>query len=65
MIERFLRRLSVRRRIIATVAIFLVITALSIPLIIGNQAFLVSRLQQVTEIEANIDLIRNTIINRS
>jgi nitrate/nitrite-specific signal transduction histidine kinase len=55
MIERFLRRLSVRRRIIATVAIFLVITALSIPLIIGNQAFLVSRLQQVTEIEANID----------
>lgn len=55
MIERFLRRLSVRRRIIAAIGFFLMLPALSIPLVIGNQIFLVNRLQQVTEVESRSD----------
>lgn len=55
MIERFLRRLSVRRRIITAVGIFLILSAISIPLIISNQIFLVNRLQQVTDVEARAD----------
>lgn len=55
MVERFLRQLSVRRRILGAILIFLLLSALSIPLILNNQAFLTNRLQEVSTVEARSD----------
>jgi GAF domain-containing protein len=55
MIERFLRQLSVRQRIIAVITIFLVLSAFAFPLIFSNLFFLTNRLTQVTNVEARAD----------
>jgi len=55
MIDRFLRRVPVRRRIVSAFLILVLLLALSIPLIVANQSFLTSRLRQVTEVEARAD----------
>jgi GAF domain-containing protein/HAMP domain-containing protein len=55
MIDRFLRALPVRRRIVSAFLILVVLLALSIPLIAANQSFLVGRLRQVTDVEARAD----------
>ncbi|MBC8504159.1 MAG: GAF domain-containing protein [Anaerolineales bacterium] len=55
MFDRFLRQITVRRRIVGGVLIFVILLSLSIPLIINLQSFIVGRLQQVTEVEAKAD----------
>jgi GAF domain-containing protein/HAMP domain-containing protein len=55
MIDRFLRRLAVRRRIVGGFMILVVLLALSLPLIVANQSFLLGRLQQITDVEARAD----------
>lgn len=55
MIERFFRRLPVRGRIIAGFLILVVLSALSIPLVVANQSFILGRLQQITNVEARAD----------
>jgi GAF domain-containing protein/HAMP domain-containing protein len=55
MIDRFLRALPVRRRIVSAFLILVVLLALSVPLIAANQSFLVGRLRQVTDVEARAD----------
>jgi GAF domain-containing protein/HAMP domain-containing protein len=52
MIDRFLRRLPVRRRIVGGFLILVLLSASSVPLIVTNQTFLLNRLQQITEFEA-------------
>jgi len=52
MLERFLRRLTVRTRIIGGAFLLVFISALSIPLLVSNQTFLIGRLEQVTNVEA-------------
>ncbi len=52
MIDQWLRKLSVRRRITGGFLILLILLALISPLVIANQLFLVNRLEQVTNIEA-------------
>jgi GAF domain-containing protein/HAMP domain-containing protein len=55
MIDRFLRRLPVRRRIVGAFLILVALLALSLPLIVTNQGFLLGRLQQITDVEARAD----------
>jgi GAF domain-containing protein/HAMP domain-containing protein len=55
MIYRFLRRLSVRQRIVGGFLILVALLAVSVPLIAANQTFLVSRLQQITDVETRAD----------
>ncbi|GAB4532531.1 MAG: hypothetical protein Kow0063_13190 [Anaerolineae bacterium] len=55
MIDRFLRRITVRRRIISGFLALVLLLVLSIPLVVTNYRFLVDRLQQVTNVEARID----------
>jgi len=55
MIDRFLRRLTVRRRIIGGFLALVLLLVLSLPLVVTNYHFLVGRLQQVTNVEARID----------
>jgi GAF domain-containing protein/HAMP domain-containing protein len=55
MIDRFLRRLSVRQRIVGGFLILVALLAVSVPLIAANQTFLVSRLQQITDVETRAD----------
>lgn len=55
MIDRFLRRLSVRSRVVGGFLILIVLLALSAPLSVANYTFLVERLRQVTNIEAGAD----------
>jgi GAF domain-containing protein/HAMP domain-containing protein len=55
MIERFLRRLSVRRRIVSAFLILMFLLALPVPLIVANQSLLLSRLRQITEVETYAD----------
>jgi GAF domain-containing protein len=55
MIDRFLRRLAVRRRIVGGFLILVALLALSVPLIVANQSFLLGRLQQITDVEARAD----------
>ena len=55
MLDRFLRRLTVRRRITGAFLILAVLLVLSVPLVMTTQTFLLSRLQQVTEVETRAD----------
>jgi hypothetical protein len=55
MIERILRRLTVRRRIIGGFLALVLLLALSLPLVVTNYRFLVGRLQQVTNVDARAD----------
>jgi GAF domain-containing protein/HAMP domain-containing protein len=55
MIDRFLRQLTVRRRIIGGFLALVLLLAISLPLVVTNYRFLGSRLQQVTEVDARID----------
>lgn len=55
MIDRFLRQLPVRRRIVGGFLILVVLLALSIPVIAANQTILLGRLQQIADVEARAD----------
>jgi HAMP domain-containing protein len=55
MIDHFLRRLTVRRRIIGGFLALVLLLVLSLPLVVTNYRFLVGRLQQVTDIESRVD----------
>jgi GAF domain-containing protein/HAMP domain-containing protein len=55
MIDRFLRRLTVRSRIVGGFALLLVMMALFAPLLITSQSFILGRLRQITEVEARAD----------
>jgi nitrate/nitrite-specific signal transduction histidine kinase len=55
MIDRILRRLTVRRRIIGGFLALVLLLVLSLPLVVTNFRFLVGRLQQVTNVEARTD----------
>lgn len=55
MIERFLRRLSVRRRIVGAFLILMLLLALPVPLVVANQSLLLGRLRQITDVEARAD----------
>ena len=52
MIDRFLRKLSVRTRIVGGFLILIVLLTLSVPVSVANYNFLVDRLRQVTNVEA-------------
>jgi hypothetical protein len=55
MIDRILRRVTVRRRIIGGFLALVLLLALSLPLVVTNYRFLVGRLQQVTNVDARAD----------
>jgi len=55
MIDHFLRRLTVRRRIIGGFLALVLLLVLSLPLVVTNYRFLVGRLQQVTDVESRVD----------
>lgn len=55
MIDRILRRLTVRWRIAGGFLILVLLLALSVPLIVTTQSFLLNRLQQVTDVETRAD----------
>lgn len=55
MIERFLRRLSVRRRIVGAFLMLMLLLALPVPLVVANQSLLLGRLRQITDVEARAD----------
>jgi len=55
MIERFLRRLTVRGRIVIWFIALALLLALPIPLLVADRLFLVDRLQQVTDVEARAE----------
>lgn len=55
MVESFLRRFTVGRRIVGAILILVLLLALSGPLVVINQNFLLGRLQQVTDFEARAD----------
>jgi signal transduction histidine kinase/putative methionine-R-sulfoxide reductase with GAF domain/ActR/RegA family two-component response regulator/HAMP domain-containing protein len=52
MIDRFLRRLTVRRRVVGGFLVLVLLSALAIPLIVANHSFLANRLRQVADVEA-------------
>jgi GAF domain-containing protein/HAMP domain-containing protein len=55
MLDRFFRRLTVRRRITGGFLILILLVIVSIPLTIANYDFLLGRLQQVSDVEARSD----------
>ena len=55
MINRFLRRLSVRTRILGGFLILIILLTLALPLSIANYVFLVERVRQVTNVESGAD----------
>lgn len=55
MIDNILRKVTVQSRIIGGFVILLITLALSSPLVFLNQSFLINRLQQVTNVEAQVD----------
>jgi GAF domain-containing protein/HAMP domain-containing protein len=55
MIDRLLRRLTVRYRIIGGFLVLMALLVLSIPLITANHNFVVNRLRQVADVEARAD----------
>jgi GAF domain-containing protein/HAMP domain-containing protein len=55
MIDRFLRRLAVRSRIVGGFVILLLVMGLFAPLLITSRSFIVGRLRQITEVEARAD----------
>ncbi|MGD8790978.1 MAG: GAF domain-containing protein [Anaerolineae bacterium] len=55
MIDRLLRRLTVRSRIIGSFMVLLAIIALFAPLLISSRSFILGRLEQITEVEARAD----------
>jgi GAF domain-containing protein/HAMP domain-containing protein len=55
MIDRFLRRLSVRQRIVGGFLILVALVALFAPLILVTRGFILGRLQEITEVEARAD----------
>jgi GAF domain-containing protein/HAMP domain-containing protein len=55
MIDNFLRRFTVRRRIIGGFLALILLLGLSLPLVVANYQFLTGRLQQVTNVESRID----------
>lgn len=55
MIDRFLRRLTVRSRIVGGFVVLLAVMALFAPLLITSRSFIVSRLRQITEVETRTD----------
>lgn len=55
MIDRFLRRLTVRSRIVGGFVVLLAMMGLFAPLLITSRSFIVGRLQQITEVEAQAD----------
>ncbi len=68
MIDRFLRRLTVRRRIVGLFLISGLLLALSVPLTVANHTFLTNRLRQVTDVETHADrllLLASTRIESS
>jgi GAF domain-containing protein/HAMP domain-containing protein len=68
MIDRLLRRLAVHTRIVGGFLVLVVLGAIALPLIVANHSFLVSRLQQIAEVEARADrllLLASTRIESS
>ncbi len=61
---KFLRRMSVRARIVGGFAILLLLLALSVPLIVYNQFALTSRVQQLTNVEAKSDRLLLLTLSR-
>jgi GAF domain-containing protein/HAMP domain-containing protein len=55
MIDRFLRQITVRNRIIGGFLALVLLLVLSLPLVVTNYRFLVDRLRQVTNVEARVD----------
>jgi GAF domain-containing protein/HAMP domain-containing protein len=55
MIERLLRRLTVRTRIFGSFMVLLASIALFVPLLISSRSFVVGRLQQIAEVETRAD----------
>ncbi len=55
MIDRFLRRLSVRMRIVGGFVILLAVMTLFAPLLVTSRSFIVARLRQITEVETRAD----------
>lgn len=55
MIDRFLRRLAVRSRIVGGFLVSLAIMAVFIPVLISSRSYIVGRLQQITEVETRAD----------
>ncbi len=64
MIESYLRRLTVRRRIFGGMLILVFLAALSIPIILNTQAFLFDRLEQVTNVETRSDRLLLLAVTR-
>jgi GAF domain-containing protein/HAMP domain-containing protein len=68
MIDRFLRRLTVRRRIVGGFVVLLLLFAVSIPVVVIDRLALVGWLQQITEVETRADrllLLASTRITSS
>lgn len=67
MIDRFLRRFSVSRRIIGGFLVLVILLALTIPVIVVSQNLLLTRLQQTTNIEgrANRALLHASVYIQS
>ena len=67
-IDRFLRRLSVRSRIVGGFVSLVMLAALTVPLAMANQSFVTDRLRQISEIETRADrllLLASTRIESS
>jgi GAF domain-containing protein/HAMP domain-containing protein len=67
-IDRFLRRLSVRSRIVGGFVSLVVLAALTVPLAMANQSFVTDRLRQISEVETRADrllLLASTRIESS
>lgn len=55
MIDRFLRRLTVRSRIIAGFLILIILPIMLLPVLLATRSYLMDRLQTITEVEARAD----------
>ncbi|MBN1954311.1 MAG: GAF domain-containing protein [Anaerolineae bacterium] len=67
-IDRFLRRFSVRGRIVSGFLILVALAGLTVPLTVANQSFVTDRLRQITEVETRADrllLLASTRIESS
>ncbi len=66
--DRFLRRLSVRSRIVGGFLILVALAVLNVPLTVTNQQFVTARLRQISEVETRADrllLLASTRIESS
>jgi putative methionine-R-sulfoxide reductase with GAF domain len=55
MIYRYLRKLTVRRRVFGVLLVFIMSLALSVPLVVITNVSLVSRLEQISNVDTRID----------